>query len=389
MNKNEVREHLETVIIPFWKGLRDYSNGGYFGEVDYDLNTNQVADKGSLLNSRILWFFSNAYTLLGDQSLFNEAEHAYIFLKENCLDTINGGIFWSIRHNGVPSDTNKYTYNMAFAVYALASYYEASKDEDALLLAYDLYSVIEKKCTDENGYIEAFDEVFKEIENDKLSENNITAAKTMNTLLHIIEAYTELYRVSPQKALRDRLELLLSTLAEKVYNPELRRLEVFFDAKMNPLIDLHSYGHDIEAAWLIDRAVAVMENRSYFVRMTPITATLTDEIYKTAFDGSSLAYEAEKGEVNEIRAWWVQAEAVVGFLYGHKREPKRAEYLEAARNIWDFIKNYMIDNRPDSEWYMEVDKDGFPISGKNIVDEWKCPYHNGRMCFEIIKSEHF
>ena len=387
MMKEEIREHLETVLIPFWKGLRDYECGGYYGSVDSDLHVNMRADKGCILNSRILWFFANAYTLLGDDSLLDEAEHAYHFLRESCLDTENGGLFWSIHHNGVVAESKKYTYNQAFAIYALASYYEASGDQEALLLAYDLFSLIEKKCTDEFGYQDAFNECFEAIENDELSENGIIAEKTMNTLLHLLEAYTELYRVSPQKAVGERLEWILTTIAEKVYNPLLRRQEVFFDAQMRSIIDLHSYGHDIEAAWLIDRAVEVLGNRAYFIRMTPITANMTDKIYYTAFDGSSLAYEAEQGEVNHTRVWWVQAEAVVGFLHGYKREPKRGEYLDAARSIWEFIKDYLIDDRADSEWFMEVEKDGNAIPGKPIVEPWKCPYHNGRMCFEVIKSD--
>ncbi|MCL2254882.1 MAG: AGE family epimerase/isomerase, partial [Lachnospiraceae bacterium] len=148
-----MKAHLEEVIIPFWKRLRDHDYGGYFGEVDSDLKIKEKADKGCILNSRILWFFANAYTLLKDESLLDYAKHAYLFLKENCLDTVNGGIFWSINYNGVPADTSKYTYNQAFAIYALSSYYEASGDEEAIKLARDLYRLIEDKCTDKIGYL--------------------------------------------------------------------------------------------------------------------------------------------------------------------------------------------------------------------------------------------
>ncbi|MCL2052162.1 MAG: AGE family epimerase/isomerase [Lachnospiraceae bacterium] len=387
MIKNEIRNHLENVIIPFWKNLRDYENGGYFGEVDYDLKINKFAEKGCLLNSQILWFFANTFTLLNDESLLDEAKHAYLFLKENCLDTENGGIFWSIRNNGVPASTDKYTCTQAASIYALASYYEATSDNEALNLAFDLFSLIEEKCTDKFGYKDSFDEYFNYIPNDELTENCPTAEKTLKTLLYILEAYTELFRVSQNKAVKDRLEWILSTIDEKIYNPTLRRLEIFFDAKMNPVIDFHSYGYDIEAAWLIDRAVEVIKNRSYFIRMTPITANITDEILIIAFDGNSLAYEALKGEVNEARRWWVQAESVIGFLSGYKREPKRIEYLEAARNIWGFIKEFVVDQRADSEWFTEVLKDGFPTPGLPLAGLWKSPCHNGRMCFEVIRSE--
>lgn len=386
MLKEEMRAHLIDTLIPFWKGLRDNDNGGYIGEVSYDLKVLPKAEKGCILNSRILWFFANAYTLLKDESLLDEARHAYNFLIEHFLDTENSGLYWSVSFNGVPSDTSKHTYNQAFAIYALSSYYEASGDCEALKLAFDLFLLIEEKCTDEFGYKDSFNEFFNETLNDKLSENGVIAEKTMNTILHLLEAYTELYRVSPNNEVKYRIEWILSFFAEKIYNPRLSRLEVFFDTEMNSIIDIHSYGHDIEAAWLIDRAVQVINNCSYFIRMNPITAALTNEVYNQAFDGSSLSYESEEGIINENRIWWVQAEALVGFLHGYKREPHRSEYKEAVQNLWQYIKDYLIDKRKNSEWYAIIEKNGNIIPDIPIADQWKCPYHNGRMCFEVLKT---
>lgn len=385
MMVEEIRSHLLENIIPFWKSLRDDEYGGYYGWLDYDLKLDKKAVKGCILNSRILWFFSNAYTLLKDESLLEEAKHGFAFMKEHCMDKENGGIFWSIKYNGEPEDTTKHTYNQAFAIYALSSYYEASKDEEALGMARELFRVIEDRCTDDIGYKEAFDKEFHEIENDKLSENGVIAQKTMNTLLHVFEAYTELYRVAKLPEVKERLKWIMDTFAQKVYNPELHRQEVFFDEKMNSILDLHSYGHDIETAWLIDRGVEVLGEKEYEEKMTPITKDLTAQIYKIAFDGHSLANECEKGVVNTHRIWWVQAETVVGFLNGWKMNPDKPEYLEAAQNEWEFIKEYVIDKRPYSEWFWEVDEKGNPYPGRPIVEPWKCPYHNGRMCFEVIK----
>lgn len=381
---DEMREHLESCLIPFWKSLRDNENGGYYGEVDYNLKINKRAVKGCILNSRILWFFANAYTVLKDESLLDEAGHAFHFLKDSFYDNENGGVFWSVSYNGDPDDTSKHTYNLAFAVYALSSYYEVSNDLEAYELAFDLFDLIEKNCTDQFGYKEAFDIYFNEVNNDKLSENGVIAQKTMNTLLHIMEAYTELYRVAPMLKVRRRLEWILTTFAEKVYNHEKRRLDVFFDSKMKPIIDIHSYGHDIEAAWLIERAALVLECHSFLVKMSPIISTLTEEVYRVAFDGTSVSYEAENSHINERRVWWVQAEALTGFMHGYKREPHRGEYQEAVQKLWSFITNYLIDKRPFAEWYSEVDKNGKNIPGNSIVDMWKCPYHNGRMCLEVL-----
>lgn len=385
MMVEEVRQHLTDCIIPFWKKLRDEKNGGYFGYMDHDLKVDEKAVKGCILNSRITWFFANAYLTLKDESLLAEAKHGYEFMQKYCVDHEKGGVYWSVQYDGTPEDTTKHTYNQAFSIYALSSYYDASKDESALQLAMELFHIIEERCMDEIGYKEAFDREFHEIENDKLSENGVIADKTMNTLLHVFEAYTELYRVSGDAAVKKRLFWILDTIADKIYNPALHRQEVFFDREMNTIIDLHSYGHDIETAWLIRRGTDVLGDQAYEEKMLPIILDLTGQVYKTAFDGRSLANECEKGVVDENRIWWVQAETLVGFLNGYQLAPEHTEYLEAARAEWAFIKEYVIDKRPGSEWFWDVNKEGKSVSGQPIVEPWKCPYHNGRMCLEVIR----
>ena len=387
MMVEEVKEHLLHTIIPFWKNLRDNEHGGYYGWLGYDLALDKKAVKGCILNSRITWFFANAYTLLKDESLLDEAKHGFAFMKDYCFDKENGGIYWSITYDGKPEDTTKHTYNQAFCIYALSSYYEASKDEEALAMAKELFHIIEEKCTDEVGYLEAFDREFHLIENDKLSENGVIADKTMNTLLHVFEAYTELYRVSKDAEVKKCLEWILDTIADKIYNPALHRQEVFFDKNYNSILDLHSYGHDIETAWLMNRGVDVLGEEAYQKKMGPIIDDLTAQVYKVAFDGHSLANECEKGVVNTHRIWWVQAETVIGFLNGYQRNPEKKEYLEAAKSEWQFIKDYVIDKREGSEWFWEVDENGKPYPDRPIVEPWKCPYHNGRMCIEVIRRD--
>ncbi len=387
MIREEMRSHLTDKIIPFWKNLRDEEFGGYYGYMDYDLRIDKKAVKGCILNSRITWFFANAYLLLKDESLLEEARHGYEYLKNHCMDRECGGVFWATNYDGSPEDTTKHTYNQAFSIYALSSYYDATGDKEALDMAMKLFELIENKCRDEIGYLEAFDRNFNLVDNDKLSENGVMADKTMNTLLHVFEAYTELYRVTENEEVKAKLEWILDTFADKVYNPELHRQEVFFDKYMNSIIDLHSYGHDIETAWLIDRGVEVLGEEKYLRKMAPITADLEAQIYKVAFDGNSLHNECDKGEVNTHRIWWVQAETVVGFANAYAKNPAKTEYLEAVKNQWDFIKEHVIDARENSEWYWEVNQEGQPFEGRPIVEPWKCPYHNGRMCIEIVKRE--
>lgn len=381
---HEVKEHLEREIIPFWQKMKDEVYGGFYGFLGFDLNLDKKAVKGCILNSRILWFFSNAYLLLGEEELLKSARHAFLFLKEYCVDREFGGVYWSLNYKGEPEDTTKHTYNQAFAIYALSSYYAASGDEQAIEIAYNLYQLIETKCKDEYGYLEAFNRRFEPEENDKLSENGVMAEKTMNTLLHVFEAYTELYRVTRDSEVAEQLRFILDLIADKVYNPEIGRQEVFFDRTWNSLIDLYSYGHDIEAAWLIDRGLEILGDISYTEKISPITREITENIYNRAYIDHSLVNEAENGVVDTTRVWWVQAEAVVGFLNGYQKLPEQKKYLDAAEDIWDYIKNYMVDKRNGSEWYAELDKEKNPIK-KPIVEPWKCPYHNGRMCFEVIR----
>lgn len=381
---SEIKEHLTKDIIPFWRGLKDEEYGGFYGYMGYDLALDKKAVKGCILNSRILWFFSNAYLVLKDEELLADAEHAFRFLKSYCVDKENGGVYWSLAFDGKPEDTTKHTYNQAFAIYALSSYYDASGDEEALKLAWELYGIIESRCKDEYGYLEAFNVRFEPEDNDKLSENGVMAEKTMNTLLHVFEAYTELYRVTREEKAADKIRYMMDLIADKVYNKEAGRQEVFFDRTWNSLIDLYSYGHDIETAWLVDRGLEALNDKAYTEKLSPITKTITENIYKRAYTDHSLVNEAENGVVDTTRVWWVQAEAVVGFLNGYQKSPERGEYLEAAKDIWDYIKTYVVDKRSGSEWFWSVDKDRKPIE-KPIVEPWKCPYHNGRMCFEVIR----
>lgn len=383
MFATEIKEHLVNDLIPFWQGLKDEENGGFYGYLSYDLKLDKKAVKGCILNSRILWFFSNAYMVLGDPSLLESATHAYQFLKEHCIDDEFGGVFWSLTYDGKPEDTTKHTYNQAFSIYALASYYDASKNSEALEIAWKLYDLVESKCKDEYGYLEAFTRSFEPEENDKLSENGVIAEKTMNTLLHVFEAYTELYRVTKEEKVAKQIRFMMDIIKDKVFNKEIGRQEVFFDRTWNTLIDLYSYGHDIETAWLVDRGLEVLDDEAYTNMLSPITKIITENIYNRAYIDHSLVNESENGVVDTTRVWWVQAEAVVGFLNGYQKQGDK-KFLDASVDIWNYIKKYFIDKRNGSEWFWSVKEDHTPDE-KPIVEPWKCPYHNGRMCFEVLR----
>ena len=379
----ETTKELCNHITPFWNSLKD-ERGGFYGFMDFDLKLDKEAEKGVILNSRILWFYSNLYLTTGDQEAVQYAKHAYDFLVNNCIDKEYGGVYWMMNADGTPSDEMKHSYNLAFAIYGLSSYYDVTGDKNALKIAYQLFDLIETKCVDEFGYLEAFDRKWNLIDNEKLSEDGYSASKTMNTLLHIIEAYTELYRVDKNEKVSAQLIKALGICRDKVYNSDKKVLDVFFDKKMDTISDLYSYGHDIEAAWLLDRACEVLKNQDLISEFSKITTTIANNSLANALDNGALNNQFCRGEVDKTRVWWVQCEGIIGCLNEFKKVGDQ-RYLDIAIMLWQYSKKYLIDKREGSEWYWNVDEKGNPIVGEPIVEPWKCPYHNGRMCMEVIK----
>lgn len=381
----EARTMLTDTIIPFWKNLRDDEFGGYYGWVDFDLQVNPKALKGCILNSRILWFFSTGARMLKREDLRAEADHAYEFFKKACLDSENGGVYWSVQYDGTVLDSTKHTYNQAFAIYALSAYYRLAGNEEALELARGIYRLIEEKCTDEVGYLEAFDRTFHPISNEKLSEHGLNAEKTMNTLLHVFEGYSGLYEAARDEAVGNSMRRILNLFINRVYNPEKKRQEVFFDRNMKSLLDLHSYGHDIETSWLMDWGCGLLRDPELAGRISAIDSKLARTVYETAYHKHSVWSECSEGIPDKNRVWWVQAESVLGFLNAYQKHPEHPEYRDAALDVWNYIKTTLKDPRPGSEWFWQMDDESRPDRKKPIVEPWKCPYHNGRMCFEIIR----
>ena len=380
--KRVMMAQLENNLIPFWSSLKD-DRFGFTGYVGFDLKRDPDYVKGCILNSRILWFFSKAYRLLKDNALLELALHAYTALKR-MVDPENGGVYWSVNADGSPFDTTKHCYNQAFAIYGLSAYYEVSGVEKALKLALELFKLIETKMRDKGGYLEAFNRDFTPAGNEKLSENGVEAMRTMNTLLHVLEGYTELYRVNKDREVKAKLYEILDIWEKHIWNEALSRQEVFFDHDYNTLIDLYSYGHDIETSWLMDRTLDVLNDDAMTKRLRPKLMLMARAILNTAFTRHGLPAEAENGIVNQRRDWWVQAETVLGFLNAYRRG-EGEEMLEAALNQWKYIKDKVIDKRPGSEWFSMLDENDEP-QPKPIVEPWKCPYHNGRMMIEVIEN---
>lgn len=381
--KKECKKELTERILPFWNKLRDDENGGFYGFMDNDLKVDKKADKGVILNSRILWFYSMAYKTLGEDYLLDNARHAYEFLRDKCVDRKNGGVYWLMTYDGGVSDGMKHTYNQAFAIYALSAYYLAGGGKEALDLAFELFDTVEEKCTDDIAYMEAFSEDWKLIPNDALSENGLMADKTMNTVLHLIEGYTVLLEASGSEKVRNRLMFLLGITKNKIFDSKNNKLLVFFDRELNVIGDIHSYGHDIEATWLIDKACQVLGDKETEAEWRAINLRISDNIYNIAYENGALNNERENDKIDKKRVWWVQAESVVGFVNAYMQGGNK-KYLEAAEKIMEWIETYQTDSREGSEWWGEVDYNGKPMQTVEMVNPWKCPYHNGRMCMEIL-----
>lgn len=378
-------EHLKNDLIPFWNKMRDDENGGFYGFADALGVPDPASPKGVILTGRIMWFYSSAYTLLKERGLLEMAEHAFGFLKERCYDRESGGVFWSVNADEGAFDDTKHTYCQAFVVYALAKFYRAGGNPEARELAYKIYRTIEEKCRDEGGYLEAFNRDFSPCSNEKLSENGVMATRTMNTLLHIIEAYTELYVADKNAEVREKLFEALKLFKDKIYDPEKRICKVFFDHDYNSLIDLESYGHNIEASWLIERACGALSDDALRNEMLQMTKELAQAALENGPDKNkqnALNNERENDKVDRKKVWWVQAEAVVGF-YNAYRNTNREEFLEAAESVLKFIRENVIDPAT-GEWIENIAADGNTDKKQALVHEWKCPYHNGRMCVEMI-----
>ena len=388
MKREEFVQELTEDIIPFWNKLRDDENGGFTGFMDSSLNVDKNGEKGVILHSRILWFYSNAYIELKDEKLLDNAKHAYEFLTEKCLDKEYGGVYWSMNADGTVKEDIKHTYCQAFFIYALSSYYRASGDKIALKLAYEVMELVEKNSTDDVAYLEKMSRDWKtELANDELSENGLMADKTMNTTLHMMEAYTELYLADRSPKVLERLKFQLELTYDKIFDKQGNKLLVFFDRNMDVIGDIHSYGHDIEATWLIDRACEVIGDPALTAKFAGMNSRIVRNIADIAYDkpSGSLLNERDGDKINTWRIWWVQAEAVIGFMNGYQKGYGGKEYFEISSNVWKFIQEHIVDKRPGGEWYSQVDDHWNYAPFKPEVDPWKCPYHNGRMCLEMMR----
>lgn len=400
--KSELLNNLTHNILPYWIDRMVDPQGGFYGRRDGYDRLDPTAPKGAILNARILWTFSAAYRTLGDQAYLNMADRAYDYIIDRFIDHEYGGTYWSLNPDGTPLDTKKQFYAIGFMIYGLAEYYRATGNTKALGTACDLYDCIETHSRDriKGGYLEAATRDWQPIADMRLSDKDANASKTMNTHLHIIEGYTNLLRAIKERPLdTDRIDTasveeatanLLRIFLDRIENPRTHHLTLFFDDDWRKLDDAESYGHDIEASWLLLETAQVIGDEALLRETLDHTRHIAlAGLQGRCHDGSMVYERHADGHYDNDKHWWVQAESVIGQLYlaAFHSMPEQREH---AYRSWRYIADNLVD--PDGEWHWSrrAPENVTPDDSDNInrVDDkagfWKCPYHNSRMCLEAI-----
>ena len=341
------------------------------------------------MNARILWTFSSACRVLETNEYLTYATLAKDYLLKYFFDKEFGGVYWMVDCKRTMVDGKKQIYAQAFAMYGLAEYYRVTKDEESLKKAIDLYKLIEKYSYDPKmeGYFEAFSREWDTIGDLRLSDKDANEAKTMNTHLHVLEAYTNLYRVWKDDGLKLQLEKLIRIFIEKIVNPRTWNLNMFLDENWNDKTDQVSYGHNIEASWLLYEAAHVLSIDTLTKKVKDISIKIADVTFEGLRPDGSLVYERSftNGHIDTDRHWWPQAETIVGYVNAFELTGNH-DYLDKGMAAWKFISEHLID-RKGGEWYWSVNERMQPNLKDDKAGFWKCPYHNGRMCLEIIERK--
>jgi mannobiose 2-epimerase len=379
-------QELRGDILPFWmKHTRNAGNGGFYGLIKADMSIGRGASRGALLTSRILWTFSAAYRSYHDPAYLEMATWAYRDLMDHFRDAESGGIFWTITEDGKPLDAHKQIYGQVFGIYALAEYYRATGDKPALAEAISIYNLVEAHAHDRKfgGYLDALDRKWDRL---GIGQRNLLgdAPKSQNSHIHILESYTELLRVWPDSGLLANQRALIDMTVKHIIDPRTHHLILFMKEDWTPIGQQVSYGHDIELSWLLVEAARVVADPALVAQVTPISLDIARVTLAEGVDpdGGVLSEGGPGGYTDTDKEWWEQAEAVVGFLNAYQLSGD-ARYLGASRHSWDFIQERFID-RTHGDWINLVKRDGTPYPLPK-VSLWKCPYHSGRCCMEVVE----
>jgi len=386
--KQKAERVLFGNIVPFWINHSiDEKNGGFYGRISNELSVEHEAPKSLILNVRILWTFSALYNYDPKAEYLKMANRAYDYLSKHFMDKKYGGAYWLVNFKGKVLNDKKKIYGQAFTVYALSEYYRVTQRKAVLDEAITLFRMIEKHNYDnENfGYFETSNRNWTIAEEMRLSEVDMNEVKSMNTHLHLMEAYTTLYKVWKDKEVGCKLESLINNFLDFVIDPNTLHFKLFFNEFWNVRTNRVSFGHDIEGSWLLYEAAEILGNKGMLEKISKIVLNMVDVTIREGFNTKFSIYTERYSDGSLLTNchWWQQAEAVVGLVNAYQISGRK-EYLECAVKAWDFIEDHFVD-KENGEWFYEIKENGTPNQKLQKVSEWKGPYHNGRACLEIIK----
>jgi len=383
-----VSDQLFGHIMPFWCGpALDRENGGWMSWLSNDLKPDRSQPKGLIVNSRILWAFSAVHRAKPEPIYRQMAERAFDFMMNRFWDAKHGGAFWRLDDSGKVIDDSKKIYGQAFYIYALTEFHGAFGNRAALDRAKELFELIERHAHDTKccGYVEICNRDWSEAGPDaRLSDKDMSEKKSMNNHLHVLEAYTNLYRVWKNPCVEERLRELIKLFETKILDARTRHFNHFFDEQWRVRSDTYTFGHDIEGSWLLCEAAEVLEDAVLLKQTGAVALSMAEVTLKEgiAADGA-LRYEGKGGKIIDGgKECWPQAEAVIGFLNAFQLSGA-AKFLETARRVWDFIENRLVD-RVHGEWFWRITPEDGVDTTLPKVSEWKGPYHGSRACLETL-----
>jgi mannobiose 2-epimerase len=391
LNKSDLRQQLEEEltgnILPFWMThVVDKVNGGFYGAVTNDLQVHNQVPRSAVLCARILWTFATAHRRLGAEQYLSMAQRAFDYLTRVFWDQDHGGLYWQVDYKGNPVSDRKHHYAQAFAIYGLSEYYRATQESQSLELAQTLFHLLEKYAYEpvHQGYIEGSSREWQKLTDMRLSDKDLNCRKSMNTMLHILEAYTNLLRVWDDARLEAQHRALLETFQQHIIDHQTGHFKLFFDDQWRSLSENISFGHDIEGSWLLWEAAEVQGDPALLAQVREPVISMAQAVYREGLDDDgSMFYEGgPQGLVDAGKDWWVQAEAVVGF-YNAYQLSGQAHFAQAAQRCWTYIQAKMVDRRHGG-WFKRLHRDGTPDHTKYKVSPWNCPYHHSRACFEML-----
>jgi len=384
----QVRAQLFDHILPFWCGPAvDHEQGGWLAWLSNDLKADRTQPKGLIVNSRILWAFSAAHQVRPEAIYRQMADRAFDYVMNKFWDAQHGGAVWRLDDSGKVLDDSKKIYGQAFYIYALTEFHRAFGNPAPLARAQELFELVELHAHDAKfgGYVEVCNRDWSEAGSEaRLSDKDMNEKKSMNNHLHVLEAYTNLYRVTHDPAVAQRLRELIQLFLQHILDPRTGHLNHFFNEQWRVRSDTYTFGHDIEASWLLCEAAEVLDDPALLKPIRTAALQMAEAVLNEGLAvAGGLCYEGKDGQIiDRGRECWPQAEAVVGFLNTFQISGD-AKWLAAALRIWDFIEQHLVD-RVHGEWFWRINEDGRPDPQLPKVSEWKGPYHGTRACLETM-----